>query len=737
MKLRRFSFLFISCLLFSSCAANYQSKDSSLQRGIALYGAENRGVSETPFGKDALGRNFAISYETKDLFLKDRDSRFLLLEPNTQTWAAYYYFYYLRNQIVENYPELNVKRKELPVVYNYRVQYYVGYFQTSGRDYFESWLERSGRYIPMMSKILIEKGLPPDLVYLAMIESGFKVTARSHMAAVGPWQFIEPTARRYGLRVDPWVDERMDPERSTIAAANYLADLYDMFQSWELAAAGYNCGEHRVQAAIDDYNLYDYWAISEYALPKETQDYVPKLMAALIIAKSPEKFGFRGIAYQEPLRFDKAYVPPQKNLNEIARVIGVSSYFLAELNPGLKHNATPPGGSYEINVPVGYSRVVASKQFELSTLTTVASIKYSSSNRGSLRYRVKKGDSLGRVAGRYNVSVNSLKKTNRIRGSNIRVGQVLTIPGRGGYSPTYASSGSSSSGNRSDIRYVVDGGDTLGSIAARHQVSVFSIKRANKLNSSIIMVGQVLSIPDAVTSKYLAKSKSPTNYRVNRGDTLSGIAGHHGVSVESIKSANSLSGSTIKAGQKITIPGSGNSKNYGSNGSTTVKHRVKTGETIGGIAGRYGVSVASIRQANNIIGSKIMVGQSLTIPVKGSGRSYASTKRTPVKYRVKSGDTLGSIAKQNGVSVASLKQANNIRGSNIQVGQALNIPGGMVASKKSSDNDGGTISHRVRRGDTLWAIASKYDVSVSDLKRWNNLKSSRLVAGKRLSINLD
>jgi len=149
------------------------------------------------------------------------------------------------------------------------------------------------------------------------------------------------------------------------------------------------------------------------------------------------------------------------------------------------------------------------------------------------------------------------------------------------------------------------------------------------------------------------------------------------------------------------------------------------------------VSVASIRQANNIKGTKIMVTQSLTIPIQGSGRSSGSTKRTPVEYRVKSGDTLGSIAKQNGVSVASLKQANIIRGSNIQVGQTLNIPGGMVASKKSSDNDGGTISHRVRRGDTLWAIASKYDVSVSDLKRWNNLKSSKLVAGKRLSINLD
>ncbi|MGB7293369.1 MAG: LysM peptidoglycan-binding domain-containing protein [Thermodesulfobacteriota bacterium] len=683
---------------------------------------------------DSLGRKYALPPESENLFTKQRDSRFFLLEPNSQTWRAYYYFFYLRDEIFENYPEYNPKRKQLPVVLNSRVQYYMGYFQTSGRKFFEKWLERSGKYIPMMSEILQKKGLPPDLVYLAMIESGFNVKAKSHAAAVGPWQFIRPTALRYGLRVDSWVDERMDPEKSTIAAANYLGDLYEMFQSWELAAAGYNCGEQRVQAAIDTYNLYDYWAISDLALPRETRDYVPKLMAALIIAKDPQKYGFSGIYYSEPLRYEKVSVPPQKSLDDIARIIGANNYTLGELNPNLRHGVTPPGASYEIKVPPGYGRVVASRQLEIASLRAIASGGYSGSG-NSLRYRVKRGDSLGRISNRYNVSVSSIKSANRLKGSTIRVGQLLSIPGRG-----YTSGGDYgyASNDRVRVRYRVNGGDTLGAIAARHQVSISTIKRANDLKGSAIFVGQVLSIPDAVPPKYVASSSTSGTYRVSSGDTLGRIAQRNGVSISSIKSANNIKGSTIMAGQTIRIPGvNGSSAGKTSNSNATVKYKVKRGDTIGSIATRHGVSVSSIMSVNNISGSKILVGQTLTIP-GGSGGSYASSPGTkPSKYKVKTGDTLGILAARNGVSVASIKSANGLKGSTITVGQTLTIPNGKIIAKNSTGSTRGSISHRVRRGETLWKIASQYDVSVSDLKRWNNLKTSRLVSGERLSINVD
>jgi len=733
MLLRYSCIVSLIILILTGCARNNYNQ-SSLSSGMTLYGLPNEKESETPVGMDSLGRRYALPPERENLFVKQKDSRFFLLEPNSQTWRAYYYFFFLRDEIFENYPEYYLKKKHLPVVMNSRVTYYIGYFQTSGRKFFEKWLERSGKYIPMMSEILQKKGLPPDLVYLAMIESGFNLRAKSHAAAVGPWQFIGPTALRYGLRVDSWVDERMDPEKSTIAAANYLGDLYEMFQSWELAAAGYNCGEHRVQAAIDTYNLYDYWLISDLALPKETRDYVPKLMAALIIAKNPQKYGFSGIYYSEPLRYEKVSVPPQKNLNDIARIIGASNYTLTELNPNLKHGVTPPGGLYEIKVPPGYGRVVASRQLEIASLRTVASIGYSGSG-NSLRYRVNRGDSLGKISNRYNVSVSSIQKANNLRGSTIRVGQVLTIPGRG-FTPSddnvYASN------NRVPVRYKVNKGDTLGAIAARHQVSVSSIKRANNLKGSTIFVGQVLSVPDAVIPRYVASSSPQGRYRVNSGDTLGKIAQRHGVSVSSIKSANNIKGSTIMAGQTIRIPGtSGSGTGDTSNSTAMVKYKVRSGDSLGAIAGRYGVSVASIKNANNLKTSTIMVGQTLTIP-GGSGRGYSSlAASTPVKYKVKNGDTLGGIAVRHGVSVASIKSANSLKGSTIRVGQTLNIPNGKSVAKDSTGSTAGSISHHVRKGETLWKIATQYDVSVSDLKRWNNLKTSKLVAGERLSINID
>jgi len=286
-------------------------------------------------------------------------SSFYFLNPHKEALKALYYYQLFFEETPNIVPETE---NEIPIVLNGRVNHYLIYFQTRGRKHISNWLPRSGKYIPMMSEILEQKGLPTDLVYLAMIESGFNVKARSHKAAVGPWQFIKPTAIRYNLRVDSWVDERMNPEKSTIAAANYLGDLYEMFQSWELAAAGYNCGEDRVQRAIDKHNVYDYWRLSEYTLPRETKNYVPKLMAALIIAKDPEKYGFSNIIYQKPEDYDKVEIPPQKSLKDVAKVIGLNANTLTQINPSLIRGATPPGTYTKIKVPKGYASVVKEKQ---------------------------------------------------------------------------------------------------------------------------------------------------------------------------------------------------------------------------------------------------------------------------------------------------------------------------------------------------------------------------------------
>ena len=746
---------------------------------------------------------------------EDLRSSFFILNPQIQGWKTYYYVETIFEQFPDVVPETE---NEIPVVLNERVMHYMVYFQNQGRRSFGIWLERSGRFIPLMSTILAQRGMPTDLVYLAMIESGFNVKAESHAAAVGPWQFIKPTAIRYGLRVDAWVDERRDPKKSTKAAADYLSDLYAMFQSWELAAAGYNCGEDRVQAAIDKYQINDFWQISEYTLPTETKNYVPKLMAALIIAKNPEKYGFVGIDYHEPEYFESVRVPPQKSLNDIARVIGVSHYQLVELNPAILLNATPPGGPYEINVP----SIALGRTKELYALADVSPSIAQRSTMVAGRHKVRRGETLGRIAGRYGVSVSSIKRANNMRGSTIMVGQSLVIPGLKGSAST-ASTASSSQHATSTARYTVRRGDTLGAIAARHRVSIGSIKSANNMRGSLIKPGQVLMIPGAsgryydtpsggaaitktttyrvkpgdtlgaIASRYNVSvstiksanrlkgstimagqeltipyisgsstayaasgsgasasgsssySSGATKYTVRSGDTLSGIAARHGVSMSSIQSANNMRGTVVKRGQKLTIPGSSSSsravasapvEHASSTGGSRTTYRVQSGDTLGKIAQMHGVSMSSIQAANNLRGTIVQRGQVLTIPGSSGGSAAASSgggsRSSSSRYTVKSGDTLSGIAAGNGVSVASLRSANNISGNTIRSGQTLVIPGGGGSSSSGSSSD--TVSYKVKKGDTLWGIANRHNVSVASIKKWNNLNSTELTPGVSLTI---
>ena len=650
-------------LFIIGCSNRYQFQNTSQANIPDIYLDNNYSNPEIKI-IDGDTDYYARSYRSQE----NIKPSFFFLNPHIQAWKTYYHF---ENIFIE-LPDVAPKdEKEIPVVLNDRVMHFMNYFQTRGRKSFSIWLARSGKYIPNMKKILHQRGMPTDLVYLAMIESGFNVKARSHAAAVGPWQFIKPTAKRYDLRVDSWVDERMDPKKSTEAAANYLSDLYAMFHSWELAAAGYNCGEDRVQNAIDKYQINDFWQISEFTLPRETKNYVPKLMAALIIAKDPAKYGFVGITYHEPVSYETLRVAPQKSLRDIAAVIGVSSTKLIELNPALIHDATPPGNPYPIHVPLGYGAIVAQKGQQIASLKNVNP----QIAKRSTTHRVRRGDTLGKIAGKYRTSVSKIKRANGLKSSTIRIGQNLIIPGR--YTPTYPSSKNTTY----TAKYKVKSGDTLGAIAARHRVSASSIRKANGIKGSLIRSGQVLTIPRA-SGRYYGEDISPqkstkvAKYKVKSGDTLGGIAEKHGIRLASLKSANNIKGSTIKIGQLLTIPGSSN-------------------------------------------GSYI-------------SSSSSSSNGQPSKYKVRSGDTLGGIAQKHGVKLASIKSANTISGSSIRVGQILVIPNGHYSSSKSSGS--GPVSYKVKSGDTLWEIASKHNVTVADIKKWNNLKSNNLALGKKLTI---
>jgi membrane-bound lytic murein transglycosylase D len=240
---------------------------------------------------------------------------------------------------------------DLPLVLNGPVQTYLRSFANSKN--FQASLARGGRYLPMMRRIFEEYGLPQDLVYVALVESGFSPYARSPKDAVGIWQFIEGTARRYGLKVNDRVDERQDPEKSTRAAARYLQNLYQQFGCWYLAAAGYNAGEKRVEGVMNRHDVQDFWIMAQNKLlPQETCNYVPQVVAATLIAKNPEKYGLAPVKYQVSRACEKVKVPGSVNLQWFAESLEIPEKELVELNPELKAGVTPPDQKeYPLTVP--------------------------------------------------------------------------------------------------------------------------------------------------------------------------------------------------------------------------------------------------------------------------------------------------------------------------------------------------------------------------------------------------
>jgi membrane-bound lytic murein transglycosylase D len=370
---------------------------------------------------------------------------------------------------------------DIPIVINAKVEQFIQYFQTRARKPFSNWLARSERYIPFMRNLLKGSGLPEDLVYLALIESGFNPYAYSRAKASGPWQFIYLTGKRYGLTSNWWIDERRDPEKSTIAAAKYLKDLYDMFECWYLAAAGYNAGEKKIATAMKRYRTEDFWELTKYRyLKRETKDYVPQMIAAALIAKDPEKYGFFDIEYQEPLRYEKVKVPEVTDLRLIAQACEVTLDEIKELNPELSRWCTPPNfPAYEIKIPFGRKELF-SKNFE----------NPSSGERFQFKtHLVRKGDTFSSIARLYRVDLEPILEMNRLnKKSRLSIGMNLLIPLPKDQGPNpdrmaKRKSGGTDHGSKptGTVTYTIKKGDTLWSIANEMGVNLGALSRWNNL----------------------------------------------------------------------------------------------------------------------------------------------------------------------------------------------------------------------------------------------------------------
>jgi membrane-bound lytic murein transglycosylase D len=332
---------------------------------------------------------------------------------------------------------------DIPVVRNAPVERFIGIFTGRQQDRMALYLKRSGRYEGMIRGKLRERGMPEDLLYLSMIESGFNPTAKSHASAVGLWQFIEGTGTRYGLRVDGYVDERRHPEKSTDAALDYLEDLHEQFGSWYLAAAAYNTGEGRVARVMRQVTGKergkdaDFWRIRS-RLPSETREYVPLMVAAALIGKEPAKYGLDGVARWMPLEHDEVQVPGGTRLETVAEAVGVTENEVKRLNPHLVRAMTPPGKkAYAVRVPEGRADRFASSFPEVQRRAAQLAAREAAEERAAAarraasvrRHTVRNGESLWTIARRYDTTVKKVQAANRLGSrSRIRPGQRLVIP---------------------------------------------------------------------------------------------------------------------------------------------------------------------------------------------------------------------------------------------------------------------------------------------------------------------
>jgi membrane-bound lytic murein transglycosylase D len=597
---------------------------------------------------------------------------------------------------------------DYPVVVNRRVLSYVDFFLGRSRNLFEGSLRRSGRYLPMARRIFQEEGIPQDLVFLAHVESAFKYNARSRARALGLWQFIRGTASLYGLRCDSYVDERLDPERETRACARYLHNLYDKFGDWHLALAAYNTGAGNVDKAIARAGTRDFWRLAETRhLMRETRDFVPAILAATILAKSPGAYGLTEET-EPPLAYDTVALSMPSDLRVVARCCGATQTEIQRLNPALLVLQTPPrAGDYEVRVPPGLGERLAR---EISRIPPEDRLVVE-------RHAVRRGDTLGLIARRYGTTVRAIQDANRLgRSTTIHVGQALVIPN--GHA-TPAPLAEARRGERDVVSHRVARGETLGRIAAQHGVSVQAIQAANRLSTpDRISVGQSLVIPipagrrdapdEPVAETAPLAPSPPETSRVDTGRPL--LARVSGCLPQDPKCDLGRGPSTAhlvaQARQQILM-------------------------TIPSIAPEPPSSVSSPGDATFSTGN-------------------AAAARAATSFHiVRRGDTLGRLAEHYGASIAQLLRWNRLRsGRLIYPGQKIRVasPAGphvapeIVADPEPPAPETAAPSarnvHVVRRGDSLWRIAQRYGVGLTDLLAWNGLRrASRIYPGQKLFVH--
>jgi len=536
--------------------------------------------------------------------------------------------------------------------------------EAKGRKFMKKWLERTGRWMPMLRKIAKEEDMPEEIVYLAMMESGLNPNAVSWAKAVGMWQFIASTGKMYDLDITTWIDERRDVEKATRAAMRFLRDLYNDLGDWHLALAAYNCGPGGVRRALRKSGKPDgnFWDIRE-KLPRETRNYVPLYIATALITMNPEKYGFPkdSLELLPPYAVDTYTVPEPVNLAALATCAGITLDSLKNLNPELTKPNTPPNTKYKLKIPPG-TKDSFGKQYAALT---------SDVKQPWMTHTVGRKETLTQISQRYGVSAREIASINNIQGykSRLQRGSKIRIPISGKPTPLAEA-----------LAEVTTPATTGQTITSRN---TGRITPEITPEASSTTISQTSSKTSSTTSS-TTSSKTSAKHVVARGENLSTIARRYNVAVEDLRQWNDMQRGTetIVIGDSLIVSVTDRPaaapKVERISVPRVVTHKVQRGETLAEIAEEYGTSIDRLREINNI-GRKgnIQAGQNLKIETTSARSGDLAKKKnaTPKSYKVKRGDTLSSIAEQFGLDIAEIRSKNPSlrRTTTVRVGQKIRL----------------------------------------------------------------
>lgn len=639
----------------------------------------------------------------------------------------------------------------VPITINDAVEKSVAFLtQNKGRKFYQRWLERSGRWFPMMKRIAQEEGVPQEIVYLSMMESGLNPNAVSRAKAVGLWQFMQSTGEMYNLRVTRWTDERRHPEKSTRAAMRHLRDLYGDFGDWHLALASYNYGPNGVRRAIKKTGMDKptFWDVVPY-LPKETRNYVPLFLALTIVTSNPAEYGFdiEQINFEPEHTFETMVVNEPVALSVLAQCAGVSLDELRSLNTELTGISTPPGKPYELRLKVGTLQTFRERYAALTD----------EDKRPWIDHVVQKKETLLSIGRRYSVAAQQIADLNGISdaSSKLRRGAVLRIPlspaqretvlAQQEQQPALTQNSATGQLNSSQVSTT----DTIASQAVMPMISSNSVSQPKLSAENVVKQNS-----EQQSAKRFVK------HTVKQGENLSSIARSYGVRLSDLRLWNNMAigSEEIRIGERLNVAEEfGTMKSVAEvpskqekvlQSSEKVSHTVSKGETLAQIANEYNIALSDLLRANKMsLNSTLVIGKTLIIPNGVESRSesrakmsaFASADSKKLEHKVKTGENIGIIAATYGVEVNDIRRWNpTIEGNRIIAGEKLTIYAERSAKGSSFSDNNKTESlpkhYIVRKGDSLTEIAEKFGVNVQTLRKKNKLRSNNVLAGQRIRI---